>query len=87
VFAAEADPSDGWLTVVAAGEDDREHIAKYLQCRVEGWEVPADLPSRRARRVEMVCDDDLHIDDDAVEPQPGRHIVAELKPDAIDVLV
>jgi diacylglycerol kinase family enzyme len=87
VFAAEADPSDGWLTVVAAGEDDREHIAKYLQCRAEGWEVPADLPSRRARRVEMVGDDDLHIDDEAVEPPPGRRIVAGLKPKGIEVLV
>jgi diacylglycerol kinase family enzyme len=87
VFAAEADPSDGWLDVVAAGEQDREHVAEYLRHRAEGWDVPADLPSRRARRVELISEDDLHIDDDAVDPQPGHRIVAELKPHGIDVLV
>jgi diacylglycerol kinase family enzyme len=84
---AEADPSDGWLTVVAAGEGDREQVAEYLRHRVEGWDVSADLPSRLARRVEIVSEDDLHIDDDAVEPQPGCRIVAELTPGGIQVLV
>lgn len=87
VFTSEADPSDGWLAVVTAGEDDREHVEEYLRHRAEGWDVPAGLPARRARRVDMQTeDDDLHIDDDALD-EPARGMSAALQPHGLEVLV
>ncbi|HEY7111601.1 MAG TPA: diacylglycerol kinase family protein [Thermoanaerobaculia bacterium] len=75
----EADPSDGFLDLVTAGEEGRDELLALLDENPSGGR-PA-LPTRRVRRVEMLDWGSLHIDgkieagDDgavSVGVEPGR---------------
>ena len=63
VLSPDADPSDGHLDVVSAGEAERGEIDEYLRQRAAGCEVRMSLPTRRVRRVEadqLVAGDAAH---------------------------
>lgn len=70
VLAPQADPSDGMFEVVSATDEHREHIAEYLDHRIDGREARLELPVRRARRVEIDGWDRMHVDDVVVGGEP-----------------
>jgi diacylglycerol kinase (ATP) len=65
VLAPDADPSDGMLDVVTAGEEHRAELDRYLRQRADGRAVRLELPTRRAKVVEIAGWDEMHIDDEA----------------------
>lgn len=70
VLAPDADTSDGMFEVVTATDEHREHIADYLDRRIEGRDAKLELPVRRARRVEIHGWDRMHVDDVVVGGEP-----------------
>jgi diacylglycerol kinase (ATP) len=87
VLAEEADSSDGAFTVVMAGEEHREHIARYLQDRTEQRSATLSLITHSARRVEIHGCDDLHVDDEVVRCPSVGNVSMQIEPAAIQVLV
>ena len=65
VAAPDADPSDGLLDVVVAGEESREPLLKYL--RTGGKRHLPKLETIRTEHVTIACDAPWHLDDRAVE--------------------
>lgn len=64
VLAPDADPSDGALEVVMAREEHRGEIDRYLRHRAEGRPHRLELPTRRARSVDIEGWSEVHIDDE-----------------------
>ena len=65
VLAPDADPSDGLLEVVLAREEHRAALDRYLRRRGEGRAADRlELPTRRARTVEVEGWRQMHIDDE-----------------------
>lgn len=64
VLAPEADPGDGQLDVVMAREEHRGELDRYLRHLAEGRAARIELPTRRARTVEIDGWSQLHIDDE-----------------------
>jgi diacylglycerol kinase family enzyme len=62
----EVSPADGLLSVVMAGESDRDALVSYLQSR-NGDGHDAGLKSWRAKRVGLAGAHTLHVDDDLRE--------------------
>lgn len=85
VFAPEASPSDGRLTVALVYEADRRQLADYLQSKIDGQPGHLALDTRRGEHIELVCEGDVHVDDD-VDPCGGR-ISIRIDPGALEVLV
>lgn len=65
VLAPDADPSDGLFEVVMAREEHRGEIDRYLKQRLDGRATRLELPTRRARAVDIVGWQELHVDDEA----------------------
>ena len=63
-LAPGADPTDGWLDVITAQEEQRSELMEYLRGRIAGRVRPLSLPVRRARRVEAHGWRELHVDDE-----------------------
>ncbi len=71
VLSDEANPTDGWFSVVVATEAHRGVLDQYLAHRISGGERPLSMPPLHARRVEIrgICD--VHVDDQLLEtPSP-----------------
>lgn len=64
VWSGDADPSDGFFTVVTASEAERDLLTTYLQDRIAGGNGAVHLPTRRARRVHIEALKEMHVDDD-----------------------
>ncbi len=64
VLAPDADPSDGMFEVVMAREEHRAALDRYLRSRGEGRSDRLELPTRRARAVEVEGWKQMHIDDE-----------------------
>jgi diacylglycerol kinase (ATP) len=67
---AAANPSDGLLRVVLAGEEHRTELSDYLDHRAVGREFRLALPTWDGRRITLHGAADLHIDD-RVLPSDG----------------
>lgn len=65
VLAPDADPSDGMLDVVTACEEQRAELDRYLRQRADGRAVRLELPTRRAKVVDIAGWEEMHIDDEA----------------------
>ncbi len=63
-LAPDADPSDGLFDVVMAGEEHRAALDRYLRHREEGRAARIELPTRRARAVDIDGWDEVHVDDE-----------------------
>jgi diacylglycerol kinase (ATP) len=87
VLSESVDASDGWLSVVTAGEEHRQQIVDYLEGRIEGRNSRLDLPTRRAREVEIQAVDHIHIDDEVHHREPGQVVSLVIQPAAVRVIV
>jgi diacylglycerol kinase family enzyme len=87
VFAPDANPSDGLLSVVVAREDERQHLDEYLRRRMEGSERPVSLPSYRGRQIDIENAACLHVDDEIYRSEPGTRVSLAIEGAALEVLV
>jgi diacylglycerol kinase family enzyme len=86
VLAADADPSDSFLSVVTAGEQDREALARYLEGRLAGQEGPMTLVTHRAKRIDLQGSADIHVDDEVLGLSPEGHVSIRVEPAALELL-
>jgi diacylglycerol kinase family enzyme len=87
VLSPDASPSDGYLTVVVASENDREELDDYLR-RVPGAaDVRLHLPVHKARSVEIEGVDTLHVDDRVTTLTGHSTLRAEIAQGVLEVLV
>jgi len=86
-FAPDASPSDGLLTVVTAGEADRQALTHYIAERLAGRDGRLELASETARRVDIHDAGALHIDDELVCVPGGVTASVRLHAAAVNVLV
>lgn len=86
VFSADANPSDGSFRVVVAGEEDRDELVRYLQCRLEQREYPLSLVSRRARHVTLRGPTDVHVDDEVLSGSGNGAVSIHLETGVLQVL-
>jgi diacylglycerol kinase (ATP) len=87
VLFPDADPSDGYLSVVTAEEEHREEVAEYLQCRIDGRDCRVSLPTRLARQVEIQGWEEIHVDDRLVRSPEIGTVSIGIEAAALDVLV
>ena len=88
VLSREADASDGWLSVVTAGEAHRHQIADYLQARIDGREAPPlDLPVQRTRAVEIQGPVQIHVDGDIQCHTPEQVVSIRIQAAAVRIVV
>jgi diacylglycerol kinase (ATP) len=86
VLSPDADPSDGFFSVVLASEEHREILDDYLQQRIEDRDHHLSLPAYRAQHVEIQGLCDLHIDDKIVHSPSPRRVSIRIEPAALELL-
>jgi diacylglycerol kinase family enzyme len=88
MLCGDADPSDGLLHLVTAGEEHRAALDDYLRSRLERREVlPLALPARLVRQVELHGLDEVHLDDEVRRGPPDLETVSiRIEPAAFSVL-
>jgi diacylglycerol kinase (ATP) len=84
-LAFDADPSDGVLTVVMAGEEHRLDLDSYLINRGRGREGVLSLPSHRGRHVVVDGPGDLHVDDEVI--LSTGPVSVHIEPAALELIV
>lgn len=84
-LSAEADPFDGKLSMVTAGEEHRRQLDAYLEALALGEETHLSLPVRPARRVELRAAD-LHLDDELLQVRTGTTVSLSVDEGAVRVL-
>ncbi|HYX20017.1 MAG TPA: diacylglycerol kinase family protein [Thermoanaerobaculia bacterium] len=95
VLSPEADPGDGFLDLVLAGESEREALRALLE-EEDRAEAAAALPTRRVRGVEISRREDaaskergapVHVDDD-LSPSGAMSVLAlTVQPGQVEFLV
>jgi diacylglycerol kinase family enzyme len=87
VLFPDADPSDGYLSVVIAKEQHRKELDRYLRCLIEGGDCRVSLPRQLVRHVEIDGWEQIHLDDRLLSsPQLGT-VSIDIQPAAIELLV
>jgi diacylglycerol kinase (ATP) len=84
-LSSDVNAADGLLSVVVAGEGEREGVVNYLQARLNGHPKDAGLTAIRAERVELSGARELHVDDQVRDIGGGR-IVISIRPAHLAVL-
>ena len=87
VFSPDVTASDGFLSVVTAGEAHRGALLTYLEQRMAGMPGQLSLPSRRATRVEIDGCGALHLDDESEPAASVGALSLRIRPAALQVLV
>lgn len=68
MLSPDADPGDGVLEIILAGEKDREKLVHYLEEKRNGHEVKLELEAIPVKRMTMlVRNNALHIDDEVID--------------------
>jgi len=65
LLAPDADPGDGLLDVIVAGEEHRAALTRYLKTR--GHRHAPSLTCHRAKSVKLNCDAPWHLDDETID--------------------
>jgi diacylglycerol kinase (ATP) len=88
-LATEADPGDGLLDVVFLAEDDRELLADYIECRLQGKTATLKATIRRAKHITITPADELkaHIDDELVSLGASASLEVRVQPGELKFLV
>jgi diacylglycerol kinase family enzyme len=87
VLFPDADPSDGYLSVVTAQEENRKELADYLHCLITGRACRVSLPKQPARHIRIEGWEQIHIDDRLFSsPQIGP-VSIDIEAAALEVLV
>jgi diacylglycerol kinase (ATP) len=87
VFAPAANPSDGFLSLTFAWEEQRQQLDEYLRHRIEGTDCPVSLASYRGRCIQMDDPGCLHLDDEVYQTAPGTQVSLEIDAGALNVLL
>ena len=87
VLSADADPSDGYFSVVTATEDQREKVTRYLTDLIDGREGSLSLPTLRARAIEIETVEDVHVDDEIVRFPMSATMSVRIEAAAVEFLV
>ena len=87
VLAPDADPADGFFEVVLAREEHRGEIDRYLRHRIDGRAARLELPTHRARAVDMEGWDQVHVDDEARLGSSMGTLSLRIEPAALSILV
>jgi diacylglycerol kinase family enzyme len=85
VLAPDADPSDGLLRLVTAGEEHRDELARYLRDLLGGRDHSPSLPCERARHVTLEGATDLHVDDQVLSAR-SQNVSLRLEAGALELL-
>jgi diacylglycerol kinase family enzyme len=86
MLSSDANPSDGYLSVVMATGAHRELIGRYLERLSTGSEVTFSVPALPARRIEIQGCSDLHVDDALVHLNVPATVSLSLESAAIEYL-
>jgi len=84
-FSPEADPSDGLLDLVTAGETERDELMALLER--DGRTGPVTLPMRRVRNLEIGDGDALHVDDQVRKGSEVGPVSIAIEPASVEFLV
>ncbi len=88
VLSQDADPYDGYFSVVTAAEEQRDELRRYLQDRIDGRDnINLALPVRRAQHVDIIGRGDTHIDDEVVRSAIPGTVSIRIEAAAVEVLV
>jgi diacylglycerol kinase family enzyme len=87
VLSEDADPYDGYFSVVTAAEEQRNELRRYLEDRLEGQGASLALPVRRAQHVDIIGRGDTHIDDEVVRSAIPGTVSIRIEAAAVDVLI
>ena len=89
VLSPDADPADGFLDLVLAGESEREALRALLEDDGGGGGLAAALPVRRVRSVEVSRGDGgaIHVDDDVRTSGETPTLSVIVQPGQVDFLV
>ena len=90
LLAGAADPSDGWLDVLLAGEPERPALEEYLDAQRRGSAELPPLTTLRARRVTLAPAEGRSLlvrrDDEVRRLHPGLAVELRVHPGALRVL-
>jgi diacylglycerol kinase family enzyme len=86
VLSDEANPSDGFFSVVIATERERGVLEDYLAQRIRGENRPLSLPPLHARRVEIHGSSEVHIDDQLFDTGSPHTVSMEIEPAVLQYL-
>jgi len=87
VLSADADPSDGYFSVVTVTEDQREDVTRYLKDLIDGREGSLSLPTLHARAIEIETVEDVHVDDEIVRFPMSATMSVQIEAAAVEFLV
>ncbi len=87
VLGPDADPFDGLLEVVMAGEEHRGALDAYLRHLAEGRDHRLEIPTRRARVVEVDGWSEMHVDDEARLGSSLGIVSVGVEPGALEILI
>ena len=87
VLAPDADPGDGLFEVVMAREEHRGELDRYLRDRAGGRPGRLDLPTRRARTVDIAGWTEMHVDDEVRLGSSMGIVSLTVEPAALRVLM
>jgi diacylglycerol kinase family enzyme len=87
VLAPDADPGDGRFDVVMAREEHRGELDRYLRQRGDGRATRLELPTRRARAIDIAGWSQVHIDDEVRLGSSMGVISIAVEPGALHLLV
>ena len=87
VLFPDADPSDGYLSVVTAEEEHRKALDDYLQCLMDDRACRVSLPKTRARRIEIEGWEEIHVDDRLLRSHEIGTVSIDIETAALEVLV
>ena len=85
-LSPETDPSDGVLSVVVAGENEREALQDYLERRILNDDGRVTLQTYQARRVEIRGMHKLHVDDEVLDATSEEPVAIHIEPAALELL-
>jgi diacylglycerol kinase (ATP) len=86
VLSDEANPSDGWFSVIIATEAQRDILDAYLTHRIGGGERPLSMPLLHARRVEIRGSTEVHVDDQLLRTRSPQSVAMTIQPAALEFL-
>lgn len=86
VLSADADPSDGYFSVVLATQEDRQLLLDYLDDQIAGGERALSLTPRFARHVDIQGWREVHVDDELLQAPSSSPISMSVVPAAIEFL-
>lgn len=86
VLSQDANPCDGFFSVIVATEQHRDVLDEYLAHRLEDGNRALSLTPHRARRVEILGWDDVHVDDQLMRARPSETVSMTIKPGALRFL-